>query len=226
MTLLALADLAGWPRAQRAWRQWQLRRLVDPAFAPLWGTPPPDEYVALDCETTGLDRQRDEIIAVGAVRIHGQRILTSQRLQLLVKPSAGALRAASVRVHGLRERDLAQGLPLAEAMARLLQFVGPRPLVGYYLEFDVAMINRAIRPLTGLPLPQARHEVSALYYDHKKAQLPPYQHGMHIDLRFDTLMRDLALPQRPAHDAFNDAVMAAMAFVKLRALLGATRTRT
>ena len=38
------------------------------------------------------------------------------------------------------------------------------------------------------------------------------------DLRFATLMADLDLPQREAHDALNDAVMAALAFVKLRGL--------
>ena len=41
---------------------------------------------------------------------------------------------------------------------------------------------------------------------------------MNIDLRFATLMQDLDLPQREAHDAVNDAVMAALAFIKLREL--------
>ncbi len=39
-----------------------------------------------------------------------------------------------------------------------------------------------------------------------------------IDLRVDTLMADLGLPVREAHDALNDAVMAALAFIKLRQL--------
>ena len=60
-----------------------------------------------------------------------------------------------------------------------------------------------------------------MYYDYKLAQI---QHQAHlgspqIDLRFDTLMQDLGLPQRDAHDALNDAVMAALAFIKLRRLL-------
>jgi DNA polymerase-3 subunit epsilon len=38
-----------------------------------------------------------------------------------------------------------------------------------------------------------------------------------IDLRLATMMRDLGLPMRDAHDPFNDAEMAALAFVKLRA---------
>ena len=200
-------------------RQWQLSRLRVPEFALMFAPPPPDEWVALDCETTGLNVRSDEIIAIGAVRIVGQRVMTSERLELLVRPSKG-VSADSVRVHRLRERDVADGLPAEEAVMRLMRFIGSRPLVGYYLEFDVAMLNRVVRPLLGVGLPQSCVEVSALYHDHKFRQLPPsHQQGnLEIDLRFATLMRDLALPERDAHDALNDAVMAALAFVKLRQL--------
>jgi DNA polymerase-3 subunit epsilon len=202
-------------------RTWQRYHLARPEFAFLLEPPPPNEWVAIDCETTGLNRRTDEIIAIGAVRIVGQRILTSQRLELLVRPDK-EVPADSVRIHRLRSRDVAQGLPLDEAMRQLLHFIGSRPLVGYYLEFDVAMLNRAVWPLLGMGLPQQRLEVSAMYYEYKFKQLPPYQQfdNAHIDLRFATLMDDLALPQREAHDALNDAVMAAMAFVKLRQLQG------
>ena len=71
--------------------------------------------------------------------------------------------------------------------------------------------------------PQPRIEVSALYHDLQFQRLPPYQQqgNADIDLRFATLMDDLGLPRREAHDALNDAVMAALAFVKLRQLHGA-----
>ena len=94
------------------------------------------------------------------------------------------------------------------------------PLVGYYLEFDVAMFNRVAQPMIGVRLPQRCIEVSGMYYDHKFRQLHGHEQDRNIDLRFDTLMRDLDLPRRDAHDALNDAVMAAMAFVKLRHLVG------
>ncbi len=202
-------------------RGWQQRRMEGSEWAFLFDDPPPHEWVALDCETTGLNTRTDEIIAIGAVRIVGQRVLTSQRLELLVRPERG-VSAQSIRVHRLREQDVEAGLPLAEAMQRLLRFIGARPLVGYYLEFDVAMINRALRATLGVSLPQPRIEVSRLYYDHKFRQLPPYQQhdNADIDLRFATIMRELGLPTRDAHDALNDAVMAALAFVKLRALRG------
>ena len=212
------------PWLQLQWQalqnSWKLQRLADAQYRFLFEPPPADEWVALDCETTGLNPRSDEIVSIGAVRIVGDRILTSERLELLVRPQKG-VRADSVRIHRLRSKDLEDGLECREAMHRLLHFIGSRPLVGYYLEFDVAMLNRALAPLLGTGLPQQQVEISGMYYDYKLAQI---QHQAHlgspqIDLRFDTLMQDLGLPQRDAHDALNDAVMAALAFIKLRRLL-------
>jgi DNA polymerase-3 subunit epsilon len=206
---------AAWAALRRAWL---LHHLADPRFAFMLDLPPDGEWVSLDCETTGLDIKRDRIISIGAVRIIGNRLLTSQRLELLVRPER-ALNTDSVRVHRLREQDVARGMAPADAMRQLLEFIGSRPLVGYYLEFDVAMVNREIRPLLAIGLPQPTIEVSSMYYDFKNRQRPPHEQGGDIDLRFETIMNDLGLPQRDAHDALNDAVMAGLAFLKLRHLL-------
>lgn len=205
---------------QRMARDWQLRQLRDERWRFLWDEPPPDEWVSFDCETTGLDTRNDEIVAIGAVRIRGQRIMTSERLELLVRPEKKVLSAESIRIHRLRGQDVEAGLPAGEAVERLLRFIGPRPLVGYYIDFDCAMVSRVARAHLGFALPQPRIEVSQLYYDYRFRQLPPYQQHdqADIDLRFATIMAELGLPTRDAHDALNDAVMAAMAFIKLRQL--------
>ena len=185
----------------------------------MWDPAPENEWVALDCETTGLNVKLDDIIAIGAVRIRGNRIMTSERLELLVRPGKQRLSANSVRVHRLREQDVASGLSAEEAMVRLMHFIGSRPLVGYYLAFDLAMVRRVLFPMLGMGLPQPRIEVSSLYYDYKLRQQPQHARGSSvIDLRFDSLMKDLDLPVWPAHDALNDAVMAALAFLKLKQL--------
>ncbi|WP_213959140.1 MULTISPECIES: 3'-5' exonuclease [unclassified Variovorax] len=196
-------------------RRWMLQHLADARFSFMYDAPPENEWVTLDCETTGLDPRRDRIISIGAVRIVGNRLLTSQRLELLVRPER-ALKSESVLVHRLREQDVAMGMDPAAAMRRVLEFIGSRPLVGYYLAFDVAMLNREIWPMLGVRLPQPKIEVSAMYYDYKSRQLPAHERGGTIDLRFSTIMNELGLPLRDAHDALNDAVMAGLAFVKLR----------
>ena len=204
-------------------RQWLLYNLENPQFRYMFAPPPPNEWVALDCETTGLNVNTDEIISIAAVRIVGNRVMTSERLELLVRPDK-RVSADSVRIHQLREQDVAQGMALETAMVQLMEFIGSRPLVGYYLEFDLAMIDRAVAPLLGgdMGMPQQRNEVSAMYYDFKFRQLPRHlRDNPFIVLRFATLMNDLDLPVRNAHDALNDAIMAAFAFIKLRHLLAA-----
>jgi DNA polymerase III subunit epsilon len=192
---------------------WYRSRLKRAEYASLFDTPPPNEWVAVDCETTGLDRQRDEIISIGAVLIRGNQIMTSQRLELFIRPTVHVA-AESIRIHRLRSMDVANGLEPQVAIQQFLDFVGNRPLVGYYLEFDVAMLNRLVRPFLGIPLPQRQIEVSGMYYDYKYAQ----QVGSNVDLHFHTMMKHLNLPEREEHDAFNDALMAAMMFIKLRHL--------
>lgn len=199
--------------------RWLRYHLALPEFAFVLDAAPPGEWVSLDCETTGLKVGADEIVSIGAVRIVGDRILTSERFEVLVRPQ-GRVSAQSIRIHRLRQMDVAQGLPVDDAVKRLLHFIGARPLVGYYLEFDVAMLNRVVFPMLGFGLPQAKIEVSALYHAHKMRQLPAHQRQSppEIDLRLATMMQDLRLPMRAAHDPVNDAVMAALAFIKLRHL--------
>ncbi len=213
---IQLSPSQWWPSLKR---EWLIYHLADPDFRFMFDPPPVNEWVSLDCETTGLNVRTDEIISIGAVRIVGNRIMTSERLEVLVRPERG-VSADSVRIHRLRERDVAQGLPIEEAMKRLMRFIGSRPLVGYFLEFDVAMLHRAIWPMLGQGLPQPKIEVSGMYYNYKFRQMAAYQQqtSANIDLRFATMMKDLNLPLRDAHDAVNDAVMAALVFIKLKQL--------
>lgn len=201
--------LPAWLR-HRLWRA----ALADRAFMFLLDPPPEGEAVSLDCETTGLDPWVDEIIAVAAVRVAGSRILTSSRFEAVVRPTRMP-EAGSIKVHGLRRRDVAGGRPMAEVLPELLRFIGSRPLVGYYIDFDVAMVNRYALHQIGQRLPNRRIEVSSLYYDRKYGKAPP---GTAVDLRFASIRADLGIPDLGQHDALADAVMAAMMWLQLRDL--------
>jgi len=187
------------------------RLLRDPAFRFLFDEPPGGEAVAIDCETTGLDRRRDDIVTVAAIPIRGSRILASARFEAIVRPEA-PMKAEAIKVHRLREGDVAGGRTMEEVLPELLRFIGARPLVGYYLEFDVAMINKHARRLIGIELPNRRIEVSALYYERKYGGAPP---GVQVDLSFAAIRVDLGLPILAQHDAFSDALMTAMIYLAL-----------
>jgi len=172
-----------------------------------------DELVCFDCETTHLNRKKAEILSIGAVKIRKNMILTSQKLELLIKPQR-KISEESIKIHQLRYCDLERALEAEEAILCFLNFIGSRPLVGYYLEFDVAMINKYLKSLLGIKLPNQQIEVSGLYYDYKQNIFNPIP----INLRFDAILKDLDLPAFGQHDALNDALMTAMMYIKLRNL--------
>jgi len=191
-------------------RKWQRRMLKDPRYATLFADDE-TEVVSVDCETTSLKVQEAELLSIGAVKLRGNRILSSTAFYVLVKPTR-KLESRNISIHGLRPMDVSEGLEADQAVRQLLDFIGGRPLVGYYLEYDVAVLNKYVRGITGISLPNRQIEVSGRYYDYKLKQNP----GAYIDLRLAELIADLQVPALPRHDALNDAITAGMLYLALR----------
>ncbi|MCY9821273.1 3'-5' exonuclease [Aeromonas media] len=195
----------------RRWRRhWLGRAFRDGEFAPLFVTPPGEEWVALDFETTSLDPAKAEIVSIGAVRIQGNQVLTGEALSIRVQPPA-SLSAQSVVIHGLRHQDLQQGMTLEAALRLLLAFIGPRELVGYHIAYDLHILNLACQRLWRLTLPQRGLEVSRLYHDRLYRRYPDAV----IDLHLAAICQHLGLPALPLHDALSDATAAALIFLRL-----------
>ncbi len=186
--------------------------LADDRYRFLFESGPPGEVVAIDCETTGLNPRRDELIAIAAIRISGNVIATSEAFTAVVRADRVPT-AASIKVHKLRAQDVAAGLEMHRLIPELLRFIGGRPIVGYYVAFDVAMLDKYVLPFIEAKLPNVRVDISSMYYALKYRDAPP---GTVHDLRFASILADLKLPPLEQHDAYNDALMTAMAFVQLR----------
>ena len=198
------------PRALR--RLFYLASIGDQSYRFLFKPPPPDEAVSIDCETTGLSIAKDDIITIAAVRIKGDRILASEAFEVAVRPEA-RIAPEAMKVHRLREADVEHEKPIRNILRDFLYFIGSRPLVGYYLEFDVKMLDKHILPFIRIGLPNKLIEVSEMYYERKYGNAPP---GSTIDLRFTSILKDLGLPNLGQHNALNDALMTAMIYVILR----------
>ena len=195
----------------RFFTQLNRKKLKDETYAFLFDEAWEDEVVVFDTETTGLNPKKDEILSIGAVIVKGNKILTSEKFELFVKPTK-AINEESIKIHRIRNIDLENGSEAKEAIEQFLHFIGSRPLVGYYIDFDVKMVNKYVKSLLGITLPNKTIEVSGIYHDKKIKFIPDGT----IDLRFDVMMKDLGLPIFGKHDALNDAVMTAMMYVKLQ----------
>lgn len=191
-----------------------LRRLVDRhrhahghfgwLFRPYTG----EELVALAVQSTGGDVRSAEPLVIAAVRLRGERVLTSESLELRLARPAG-LDAEALRRHGLRGIDLDDGLSIDEALARLLDFVGNRPLVGWRLDRDLALLDRQLRRHFGFELPNAGIDLAQRfhrYHAHSRLDTAP---------SFERVAEQLGVPLMGRHSALGTAVTTALMHLRL-----------
>lgn len=196
-----------WP-----WTGWlERRRHGHGAHAELFAPYRGKQWVALDLETTGLDPAKDTILAMAAVPVEGSRLKLRERLDLVVRNTSPRITEA-IRHHRLRPDDVADGVPLDQALEQLLALIGNRPLVGYCIGFDVAMLDQALRPRYGFGLPNRRIDVQREYATWRRRRQPEVE----PDLRFEAIAEYLDLPTPERHSALGDAVFAGLAHLRMR----------
>lgn len=143
--------------------------------------------------------------------IKDNKVIFRKNFNIFLKPSS-SVNAESIKIHQIRPIDLQNASNPKDAILKLLEFIGPRPIIGYYIKFDITMISKYTKKYIGIKLPNESIEVSSMYYRTKKRS-SEYEF---VDLKFDTIMKELDIPELGKHDALNDAIMTAMIFLKLK----------
>jgi len=177
-------------------------------------------WCAVDLELSGLDPRHDEIVSFGAIPVERGRVQLGQAVSGLVRPQRPPS-AASVRVHGIREADLAAAPPLAEAIGPLLEAMAGRALIAHVARIEVAFLGRALRSL-GVRLrgPVADTSVIArLWLCERDGSVPP-------ETSLHPLAQALGLPARGHHDALADALTTAQLFIAAASHLDAAAGET
>jgi len=180
-------------------------------FSHLFATYEGDEVVSLDCETTSLDVNKAEIVSIAAVKIRDNKLLNSERLDIKLKPPQ-SLSGDSIKIHKIRETDLADGIEADYAIDQLLEFIGNRPILGYNINYDIRILDKYIRPRHGFGLPNKAIELSRIYQSTVKKPCAEAD----VDLRFDTISARLDIPMIKRHTALGDALTVALMYVRLK----------
>ena len=133
------------------YKNWTKKQLKDKKFNFLFDEALKNEFVCLDCETSGLNPKKDEILSIGAVIIKDNKILMRKTFNIFIKPSKD-INPESIKIHHIRLVDLENGLNSKEAIFELLEFIGSRIIVGYYIKFDMAIISKYTKEFIGIKL--------------------------------------------------------------------------
>jgi len=108
-------------------------------------------YVVVDVETSGLNINRDRLIAIGAVAINQGKIALADSLEIVLQQSRISDKQ-NILIHGIGGTAQSEGVPPIDALLTFLDYVGRDPLVAFHVEFDQTMIGRSIREYLGFKM--------------------------------------------------------------------------
>lgn len=191
---------------------WYLKQLTRPELKELFSPPSPNQWVAIDCEMTGLDPKKDHLLSIAAIHINGSKIDSGNGLHLICRPPVMP-KKDTIIIHGLRPLDVENGLSYAVMLQRLLPFIGNRPIVGYCTQLDIAFLNRIAKNYMGVPLPHTVIDIRDLYNRRSGNRTQGISHQAQ---QLSSICEQLQLPDLAAHDAYNDALLTAMAFLHFK----------
>lgn len=181
----------------------QSRRLADCSF------------VAFDTELTGLDRRRDEIISIGAVRITDLQIDLGDTFYQVVCPKALA-RTGSTVIHRLAPGELSMAPAIETVLPDFLRFIGTSLIVGHYIDLDMYFLNRVSWAHLGGVVSNPGIDTMRLAQGYcRMRQSYLVQQSTPESYRLADLSRRFGLPSYTSHNAFEDAVQAACLFLLL-----------
>jgi DNA polymerase-3 subunit epsilon len=196
-------------RARRASRLPLQQRLLQQASLPSPTTRVRDlELIALDFETTGLDSQRDHVIAAGWVRVVGDRIVLASARELHVRTHRPEGVGQSAVIHGILDSDLDDGVDAGTLAETLLPDLADRVVVAHAAAIERAFLGRMLRSLGGVPVPNPFLDTMSIER-RLLAAGGVHAREQHDDLSLDACRRRRGLPEHTHHSAAADAVACA-----------------
>lgn len=185
---------------------------------PLWELDLPVQEikaVVLDTELTGLDRKRDSIVSIGAVKMSGGRVEIGNTFYQLVNPHK-QMNAEVVVVHEITPSDVLEKPDIGPVLAEFVDFCGRDILIGHYVSLDLAFINRDLKKNQFRTLKNPALDTMSLVH-WWRSNTPGLGPDFFAPKKFELveIAKDLGIPIQGAHNALMDAFMTAQVFQRL-----------
>ena len=173
-------------------------------------------FVVCDTELTGLNKRKDVIISIGAVRIVNLQIELSQTFHQYIRPNNIDPNQATL-VHRITPEELKAAPPVEEVLPEFIDFCGDALLVGHFVGIDMHFLGKAARKTLGGMLSNPSIDTMRLARGYEEARCTDFygncdqSHSYNLDV----LTEEFHLPKFKPHDALEDALQTAYLFLFL-----------
>ncbi|PID72535.1 MAG: DNA polymerase III subunit epsilon [Desulfobulbus propionicus] len=174
------------------------------------------DFVVCDTELTGLNKRKDEIISIGAVRISNLQIALDTTYHTLVQPARIDANRATF-VHRITPEQLKLAPTVVEVLPEFISFCSGAVIVGHFISMDMHFLNRVIKKQCGgsLTNPTVDTMTLAKLYKEYAARSGVRFKENPGSLVLDDLTTEFNLPRFKPHDALEDALQTAYLFLFL-----------
>jgi DNA polymerase-3 subunit epsilon len=177
-------------------------------------------FTVIDLETTGLDPVGNEIISFATVTVAGGRVRLDDARYEVLRPRRMP-DADTIRIHGLREADLAGAPSLSERIDELLEAITGRALVAHVADVERGFLRAALAPF-GLNLRNPTVDTAELGRELRRLRRDAGRDPVGLS----GMARELGLPVHRRHHADGDALTTAQVFIALATHLDAFSPQT
>ena len=155
-----------------------------------------DTFICLDCETTGLQQNADQIIEIAVVRFTFEQVLDS--FETLIDPQI-PIPEASIAIHHIDD-PMVKGKPkIQDILPQVLAFVGHDIIVGHGITNDIAFLCYAAKLQGILCCLESHPYIDTL----RMARL----YGESPINSLEVLRQHFNIAEEGAHRAMNDVVV-------------------
>ena len=161
----------------------------------------------LDTETTGLDYQNDRIIELACLELV-ENEYTERKFHQYYNPDGVVISEQSEEIHGLSNSFLRKFNSFDESLDDFIDFVGDAELVIHNAQFDISMINNALKRKNR---PEIQMDRVFCTLEMAKKKFPGSKNNLNaLCRRFN-----INLESREKHGALTDCFLLLRVFIEL-----------
>ncbi len=163
------------------------------------------DYVVIDCEMTGLNPKKDQLLSIAAVKISQGKILSNQNFYKFIFQREETLREETILIHRLNHQKVSEGRNQTTVLEEFSHFCHNSIPLGHFFNIDLSFLN----PQLPSPFSYPHLDTRAI------AQYLLKQNHPNTALQLEVLCDHFSIPHFEAHNALGDATSTACLFLKL-----------
>ena len=168
-------------------------------------------FVIISIETTGLDKNTDQILSIGAIAVVNNNIVVSDNFEISFIEN---IEINNDKIEALDIEKKKSEIVNIELIKYFLEYIQNAVLVGHRVAFDVDILNEYLEKLKCGRLKNEALDIEVMYKKLKDIN------DKHFTL--DDLLQKFKIEKSERYSASEDAFSIALLFLKLKSRLGIT----